>query len=512
MENCSSSNKRLAKNTLMLYVRMLLVMFVTLYTSRVVLRVLGVEDYGIYSIVGGVVVSFSLLSNAMSGAISRFITFALGKEETKKVKKLFGVSVFIQICLGILIIACGEIIGPYLLNTQMSIPQGRVDAANILFQFSLITFVIKLFCVPFNALIISNERLSAYAYFGIGEVGLQLSVVFLIQAFSADKLIMYGFLLAMVALIYVTMQYIYCKLTFPSQMASPSFDKSIFTEMANFASWNFIGTSAGILKNQGVDIIVNVFTGVVVNAARGIAYQINTAVTNFSENFITALRPQIVKAYASEDKKRLNFLVEQGARFSGYLLLVLTIPLIFEMDTLLQLWLKVVPPYAETFARLQLIDAIVVSLSQTLVIALLATGKIRNYQLMVGGINLLNMPLSWLLLYLGFPVLVTYIVSISLNILCLVCRLLFANRLANIVIVRYLRKVVMNVIIVACASIVLPTIITRFIEPSLQRMVIVMTTCVLTTLLSILYIGMTASERTYLYSKAFSLIRKPYGK
>lgn len=508
MENHSSNNRRLAKNTLMLYIRMLLVMIVTLYTSRIILRVLGVEDFGIYSIVGGVVASISILSNAMSGAMSRFITYALGKGDIKRVKRLFGVSVFIQLCLGILIIACAEIIGPYLLNTQMNIPQGRVEAANMLFQFSLATFVIKLFCVPLNALIISNERLSAYAYFGIGEVCLQLSVVFFIQIFTADRLIIYGFLLTIVALIYVTMQYLYCRLTFPLQIASPTFDKLMFKELASFASWNFIGTSAGILRNQGVDIIVNVFTGVVVNAARGIANQVNTAITSFSENFITALRPQIIKAYASEDKNRLNFLVEQGARFSGYLLLFLTVPFILEMGTLLQLWLKVVPPYAETFARLQLIDALIVSLSQTLVIALLATGRIRNYQLVVGGINLLNMPLSWLLLYHDFPILTTYIVSMFLNILCLVCRLMFANHLAGIVINHYVCKVIANVFIVACSSVILPIIITQLMEVSLQRMVIVVTTCVLTTSFSIYYIGMNASERKMVISKIHSFINK----
>ena len=512
MENYTSSNRRLAKNTLMLYARMLLVMLVTLYTSRVVLWVLGVEDYGIYSIVGGVVVSFSILSNAMSGAISRFITFSLGQGDINRVRKIFGISVSILLCIGILIIICAEIVGLHLLNTQMNIPQERIDAANILFQFSLAIFVIKLFSVPFNALIISNERMSIYAYFGVGEVLLQLTVVFVLQFISADKLIMYGFLLSVIALIYVIMQYTYCKRIFLSQMSRPILDKGLFKEMAGFASWNFIGTSAGILKNQGVDIVVNVFTGVAINAARGIALQVNTAVTSFSENFITALRPQIIKTFAANDRTHLNFLVEQGARFSGYLLLLLTIPLILEMGTLLQLWLKVVPPHTETFARLQLIDAVVMSLSQTLVIVLLATGRIRNYQLVVGGINLLNMPMSWLLLYLGFPVLVTYIVSISLNILCLVCRLLFANRLANIAIVHYLHQVVGNVIVVACASVVLPIIITNFVEPSLQRMVFVMITCILTTSLSIFYIGMSSSERTYIYSKAFCLIHKLYGK
>lgn len=510
--NYSSSNRRLAKNTLMLYARMLLVMLVTLYTSRVVLRVLGVEDYGIYSIVGGVVVSFSILSNAMSGAISRFITFSLGQGDIKKVRKLFSVAVTIQFCIGALIIVCAEIVGLYLLNTQMNIPQDRMEAASILFQFSLAIFIIKLLCVPFNALIISNERMSVYAYFGIGEVLLQLTVVFVLQLIPADKLITYGFLLSIVALIYVIMQFVYCKRAFLSQMARPTFDKKLFKEMAGFASWNFIGTSAGILKNQGVDIIVNIFTGVTINAARGIALQVNTAVTNFTENFITALRPQIIKTYAANDNNHLNFLVEQGARFSGYLLLFITIPLILEIDTLLQLWLKVVPLHTATFARLQLIDAVVVSLSQTLVIVLLATGKIRNYQLVVGGINLLNMPLSWLLLYLGFPVLVTYVVSISLNILCLMCRLLFANRLANIAIPHYLRKVVINVIVVACSSAILPLIIIHLLEPSLQRMLIVVPTCILTTSFSILYIGMTASERIYIYSKAFSLINKFHGK
>ncbi|WPX41449.1 lipopolysaccharide biosynthesis protein [Akkermansia sp. N21116] len=512
MENHSSSNRRLAKNTLMLYARMLLVMFVTLYTSRVVLRVLGVEDYGIYSVVGGIVVSFSILSNAMSGAISRFITFSLGQGDIEKVRKLFGLSVSILFCIGVLIIVCAEIIGSYLLNTQMNIPCNRIGAVNILFQFSLAIFIIRLFSVPFNALIISNERMSIYAYFGIGEALLQLIVVFVLQLYPVDKLIMYGFLLSAVTLIYVIMQYVYCRNTFSTQMARPTFDKGLFKEMASFAGWNFIGTSAGILKNQGVDIIVNVFTGVAINAARGIALQVNTAVASFSENFITALRPQIIKTYVADDKDHLNFLVEQGARFSGYLLLFITIPLILETNTLLQLWLKVVPPHTGTFARLQLIDAVAMSLSQTLIIVLLATGKIRNYQLVVGGITLLNMPLSWLLLYCGFPVWVTYVVSISLNILCLVCRLLFANHLANIAIARYLRKVVIHVIIVACASVVLPIIMINIMEPSLQRVSFVITTCILTTSLSIFYVGMTAHERIFIYSKALSLINKYHNK
>ena len=512
LPNNSNSNRRIAKNTLMLYIRMLFVMITTLYTSRVVLRVLGVEDFGIYSIVGGVVVSFSILSSAMSGAISRFITFSLGKGDLDKVRRLFATSVFIQFCIAAIIIVCAEIVGLYLLNTQMTIPDDRINAANILFQFSLAIFVIKLFCVPFNALIISNERMSIYAYFGIGEVALQLLVVFALQIFAGDKLIMYGLLLSVVALVYFTLQYLYCRLKLPTQIARPSYNKTLFKEMAGFASWNFIGTSAGILKNQGVDIIVNIFTGVAVNAARGIALQINTAVSNFSENFITALRPQIIKSYAAEDKSHLNFLVEQGARFSSYLMLFLTLPLILEMGTVLQMWLKVVPQYTETFARLQLVDALVISLSQTLVIALLATGKIRNYQLIVGGINLLNMPLSWLLLYLGFPVIVTYIVSISLNILCVACRLLFANRLAGINVASYLRKVVVNVIIVACSSVALPLLIIDITEPSILRFAVVVATCVITTSCSIFYIGMNSSERQFVVSKICNLIKKSHGE
>ena len=504
----TTSNKRIAKNTLMLYIRMFLVMLVTLYTSRVILNVLGVEDYGIYNIVGGVVVSFSVLSSAMSGAISRFITFSLGEGNIQKVREFFATSVFVQISIGVLIIICAETIGIYLLNEQINIPEERRQATNVLFQFSLLTFTTKLLDIPLNALIVSNERMSVFAYLGIVEVLLRLGVVFLLQLFCIDKLIMYGLLLWLVALLYLLFQYLYCKKKLSPQMAVPKYYKSSFKEMTGFASWNFIGTSAGILKNNGVDIIVNIFSNVSINAARGIALQVYAAITSFSENFLVALRPQIVKSYAVSDKSRYTFLTEQGARFSFYLLLFLTLPLILEIDFVLSLWLKNIPPLASTFTQLQLVDALIASLSQTLVIVLLASGKIRTYQLVVGGINLLNMPISYLLLSLGFPVMITYVVLIFFNVVCLFARLIFAKRQVGISVKHYLSQVVVNTLYVAILSAIIPTIIINFIEPSWIRFLIIITLSTLTTALTVFYIGMNKDERKFIMIQVNVLFNK----
>lgn len=485
---------------------MILFMLITLYTSRVILKELGVTDYGIYNLVGGLSVSFSIFSSALSGAISRFITFELGKDNSNQVQKVFGTAVFIQLCISVFIIIIGEIIGLSLLNTTLNIPEGRLIAAKWLYQFTLAIFIIKLLSVPFEALIISNEKMSAYAYFSIIEVILQLLVAFVLKIITFDKLIIYGAMLTIVAISYAIMLIIYCRINLRKFLSLPIYNKDIFKSMIGFANWNFIGTSAGILKNYGTDIIINIFLGVKINAARGIATQINNAVTKFTQNFMTALQPQIIKSYANGDKERNIFLIERGARFSFYLLLLLSLPLILEMNSILKIWLNNVPEYAEIFGRLILIDALTIALSQTLTNALLATGKIKYYQIVVGGITLLNLPLSYLLLYLGAPAEITYVVAIIIDIICLAARLIFAKFIIGLSIRSFFNNVIVNTIIVAIVSSILPISLAIYIKNFNAKFIVIITSCILSTMLSIIYIGIHREERKILFNSIHKFI------
>ena len=328
MTNTSANNKRIAKNTLLLYFRMLLIMAVTLYTSRVVLATLGVEDFGIYNVIGGVVAMFSVISGSLSSAISRFITYELGRGNKERLKVIFSSSVVIQVCLALLICILAELGGVWFLNNKMNIPMERMDAANWVLQCSIVTFMINLISVPYNAAIIAHERMKAFAYVSILEAILKLAVVFVLYLSSFDKLATYAVLLVAVAIIIRLIYGYYCKKHFEECKFHFVYDKSVLKDIGGFAGWNFIGSASGILRDQGGNIVINLFCGPAVNAARGIATQVQNAVYGFASNFMTALNPQITKNYAIGNRDYLMFLLYQGSRFSFYLLLLLSLPIL----------------------------------------------------------------------------------------------------------------------------------------------------------------------------------------
>ena len=377
-------------------------MAVSLYTSRVVLNTLGVEDFGIYNVIGGVVAMFSVISGGLSAAISRYITFELGQGNTAKLKSVFSSSVTIQIGLALLIFVLAEIGGVWFLNEKMNLPESRIGAANWVLQCSILTFMVNLISVPYNAAIIAHERMQAFAYISIIEVVLKLLIVYILVIFSFDKLKLYGILLLAVACVIRIAYGIYCKRNFKECTYHFTFNKALLKEMMGFAGWNFIGSFAGVLRDQGVNIVINLFCGPVINAARAIAFQVNVAVNGFATNFMTAINPQITKSYASGDYPYMLTLVQSGARFSFYLLLLLSLPIIIETNTILTLWLKNVPEYTVIFVRLVLVFAMCEVLSGTQITALQATGNIRNYQIVVGSLQLLNFPISYLLLGKGY--------------------------------------------------------------------------------------------------------------
>ena len=499
-QDTSANNKRIAKNTLLLYVRMLFLMLVSLYTSRVILNALGVEDYGIYNVVGGVVTMFSMLSGSLSAAISRFLTFELGRGDYKKLHKIFSSSVTIQIAIVLVIMVFAETIGLWFLNEKMVIPSERLTAANWCYQFSIITFAISLISVPYNAAIIAHERMSAFAYISILEALGRLSVAWCILQSPIDRLIFYGGMVALVGFIIFLIYMVYCKKHFDECTYHLIYDHDLLKQMFGFAGWNFIGASSSVLRDQGGNIILNLFVGPTVNAARAIAMKINSVVNGFVSNFMMALNPQITKSYANGNYEYMFKLIFQGARLSYYILLILCLPIILNTHYILVVWLKLVPEHTVLFVQLTLLFAMSECISNPLITAMLATGKIKNYQIIVGGLQMMNLPVAFLCLYFGAIPESVIIVAIIISQCCLAARLYMLRSMIGLNAIAYLKEVYLNIIIVTVISALLPYIISRmlpdcFINALLNSLITII--CVLTTEY---YVGCSTIERRIIYN------------
>ena len=504
----SDNNKRIAKNTLLLYFRMLFMMVVSLYTSRVILNALGVEDFGIYNVVGGVVAMFTVISGSLSAAISRFITYELGKGDQSKLNKIFSASVTIQLLLSLIIVVLIESVGVWFLNAKMTIPADRVTAANWVLQFSIITFVINLISVPYNAAIIAHERMSAFAYISILEAIGKLAIAFFIMWSPIDKLIYYAILMCTVAVIVRLTYGHYCKKHFTECTYHFHWDKDILKQMFGFAVWNFIGASSVVFRDQGGNIILNIFFGPTVNAARGIANQVNTAITGFVQNFMTALNPQITKSYASGDGEYMMTLIFQGARLSFYMLLLLSLPVLINTHYILVIWLKIVPEHAVLFVRLILIFAMCESISNPLITAMLATGKIRNYQIVVGGLQLLNLPLSYICLKTGFVPESILVVAIIISLACLFARLYMLRGMIGLSSILYMKNVFLNVLVVALLSTIIPYMLFCYMKETFFSFIIITLIAVLCTLVVEFYIGCNQKERFFVLNKVRNIKNK----
>lgn len=490
----SANNKRIAKNTLLLYFRMLFIMVINLYTTRIVINALGVEDYGIYNVVGSFVAMFTMLSGSLSSVISRFITFELGNN-TENLKKIFSTAVTIQIGLALIIIVLSETFGLWFLNTKMEISPERMNAANWVYQFSVLTFAVNLIIIPFNASIIAHEKMSAFAYISILEVVGKLIVAFSIIMTPLDRLIHYGLLLMFITITINSVYVFYCKIKFSECTYQFIYDKTLLKKMFSFAGWNFIGVASSILRDQGGNLIINMFCGPVVNAARGISVQVSHAIQGFVTNFMTAINPQITKSYASGNHDYMMTLIFQGARLSFYILLLLSLPVILNVDYILSLWLEKVPEHTIAFVQLVLLFAMSESLANPLITAMLATGNIRNYQIVVGGLQLLNLPLSYVCLRLGYAPECVFIIAIIISICCEMARLYMLRGMINLPIKRFLTKVYFNVFIVFLVAAILPYFIIGLLEDNIINLVWTSLLCLVWTSLSILFVGCTNNER-----------------
>ena len=504
----SNNNKRIAKNTLLLYFRMLFMMVVSLYTSRVILNALGVEDFGIYNVVGGVVAMFTVISGSLSAAISRFITYELGKGDQSKLNKIFSASVTIQLLLSLIIVVLIESVGVWFMNAKMTIPESRMTAANWVLQFSIITFVINLISVPYNAAIIAHERMSAFAYISILEAVGKLAIAFLIMVSPIDKLIFYAILMCVVAVMIRFTYGHYCKKHFAECTYHFHWDKDILKQMFGFAGWNFIGAASAVLRDQGGNIVINLFYGPAVNAARGIAIQVNNAVTGFVTNFMTALNPQITKSYASGDREYVMTLIYQGARLSFYMLLLLSLPILVNTHYILVIWLKLVPEHAVLFVQLILIFAMSESISNPLITAMLATGRIRNYQIVVGGLQMMNLPISYICLRLGCMPESVLIVAIIISQCCLATRLYMLRGMIGLSSIMYMKKVYLNIIMVTIISVIIPELLAHQMSESFLSFVILSLVAIASTATTEFMIGCNKKERAFVIDKVKTIKSK----
>ena len=505
----SDNNKRIAKNTLLLYVRMLFTMAVSLFTSRVILNTLGVEDYGINNVVGGIVTMFSVLSGSLSSSISRFITFELGKGNIERLKTIFSTGVNIQLGMSVLIIIIAEAVGIWFLNAKMNIPADRMVAANWVFQCAILTFVLNLLSVPYNAAIIAHEKMSAFAYISVVEVTLKLIIVYMLTISPFDRLKTYAVLLLCVGAVIRFIYGYYCKRHFEECTYHFVFDKPVLKEMTGFAGWNFLGNGAYMLNTQGVNILMNLYFGVAVNAARGVATQVDAALKQFVNNFTTAVNPQITKSYAQGDLDYMHKLVCRSAKFSAFLMMFFAVPIILETNTILTIWLKTVPDYAVIFLQWIIISSFMDTvLANSLVTSMFATGKIKRYQIIVTTVGCLVFPLSWIAFKLGFEPQVGYILYFIIYTILLFVRLYLLKDMVKLPVMMYIREVLYKLAPIIVVGFAIPGILILTMDAGWLRLILVCLLSVLVTAASEYFIGLSNKEKNFVAEKIKLVIGK----
>ncbi len=507
MAGYKADNARLAKNTMFLYFRMIFIMAVTLYTSRVVLRVLGVEDFGIFNVVAGVVAMFGFLNSSMSATTQRFISFSLGRGDDN-LNKVFSTCVLTHalIALGVLVLV--ESVGLWFLYNKMIIPEVRMDAAFWVFQFSALSTVVTVMSIPFNADIIAHEKMSAFAYISIVEVCLKLLIVFLLDVGNIDKLVLYGFLLLLVQCgIFLTYMG-YCLRHFKESRFRFVYEKKLFSEVFSFAGWNLWGYLASILYTQGLNILLNVFFGPVVNAARGLANQVDGAIRLFASNFQMAINPQIVKTYAAKDLESMHKLVFRSSKFSFFLLLALSLPVMIEAPMILRLWLSTVPDWTASFLRLMLVVVIVDSVANPLMTSAAATGRIKLYQSVLGGIQLLIVPVAYVVLRMGGEPNSVFVVHICICLIAFAVRLFIVRGMIGLSIKKYLMEVCVKSGVVTVVATVLPLTLYFSMTNSLLSAIVVVFVSLGSVAVSAYAIGLTKSERVFVSDKIGQILAK----
>lgn len=508
MSDTRQNNKRIAKNTLMLYFRMLFMMAVSLYTSRIVLATLGIEDYGIYNVVGGVVAMFGFVNAAMSSSTQRYLTFELGRGDAVRMRDVFTTSVIIHGLISLLVVVLAETVGMWFLTNKMMIPLGRMDAAMWVYQMSVMATVVMIMSVPYNATIIAHERMSAFAYISILETVLKLAIVYVLTVGDIDKLKLYAVLVFVVQLFIRLIYGRYCGKHFAESRMTWAWNGKLFREMLTFAGWNLWGNCSAVAFTQGLNILLNMFFSPAVNAARGVAVQVQSAITQFAANFQTALNPQITKSYAQEDYEYMHSLVYRSSKFTFFLLLMLSLPVMIETDTILSIWLKVVPDYTVPFLRLMLCVTTIDAVANPLMVSAQATGNVRLYQSVVGGILLAILPISYVALRLGGSPVSVFVVHLCVCAVAFTVRLLIIRPMIRLSLRGYVINVIARCAVVAVVSSLLPLCLLVALAECMQSFLVVCIASVLSVAASAYVFGLKRSEQQFIKKKIINQITK----
>ena len=503
------NNKRIARNTMLLYVRMLFMLAINLYTSRVILNVLGVVDYGIYNVVGGVIAMLGFLTGSLSAASSRYITYDLGKDDISIMKKTFGNIMTIHFILAAIVLVIGETLGLWFMANQLQIPLDRENAALWVYQFSIFSSIMAVVSVPFNAIIIAHEKMSAFAYISIADAVLKLLIVYLLVVISYDKLIIYAILYFCIQTFDCIIYGIYCLRNFEETHTRLRYDGKLFREIFAFAGWTMNGNLAIIGFTQGLNILLNIFFGPAVNAARGIAVQVQGVCQQFCNNFQMALNPQLTKSYAQGDYDNMHRLLIKSSKFSFYILFFIVLPLMFEAEFVLKLGLGIMPEHTVAFLRLILVVGLLYTLSNPIIVSVHATGRLKKFQLIEGTMLLTIVPIAYILLnFFGIRPEYVFVVHIVVELCTQYARLRIVLPMIGMKLGDYFISVIKPIVSVVILSPWLPYITNATVHGQWTSFFIVCIVCVLCISGSVYLIGCTPSERIFINGKISKILMK----
>lgn len=509
MQDQQLSQKRIVKNTLLLYVRQFATMGISLYTSRLILQNLGVVDYGVYNAVGGIIAMLGFLTNSLGVAGSRFITYHLGTGNTQQLHKTFGNILLIHLLLAALIVVVSETVGLWFVMNKLQIPADRITAAHWTYQFAIATSVVAIISAPYNAAIIAHERMSAFAYIGILDAVLKLLIAIAIVFSPADRLITYALLFFLMQLLERVIYGVYCSRHFDETHAHPSFDRGIFSQIFGFTGWATLGSLAGLTCQHGTNILLNMFFGPVVNAARGVAYQVQCAVRSFCQNFQVALNPQLTKAYAQQELPTMHQLIIMSTKFSSYLVFLFALPLCLEVDQVLEWWLVETPPDTAGFIIFGICTCVLSAINNPIVNSVQATGRIKKFQIIEGLCLLSTFPISYILLRTTeISALDLMWVFVIVEVITQIVRVQIVLPMLQMSILRYYREAILPIVLVFVSSSLLPILISRHVAPSVGSFLLVCTIAVICVALASYYIGCSPKERTKMVSIISSKLHK----
>lgn len=491
-----SSNKRIAKNTLLLYIRMGISMLISLYTSRIVLQTLGEMNYGILNIVSGSVAMFTFLNGALSASASRYLTFELGRKNYEKLRETFTACLVVHILMALIIVILSETVGLWLLNEKLKIPESRMYAAHWVYQISLVTIVVSMIQVPYSAMIIAHERMDIYSYLSVGDIFLRLAAIYMLQLIGGDKLIIWSFILLFLTVLIDGAYIGYCVKMFDSVKLIMHKKVEIYKSLFSYAFWNIIGGLSGMLQSQGINVLLNMFYGPVLNAARGIAYQVQGALYQFSSNFMTASRPQITKLYAAGNIKEMMKLVQFSGCLAFYLNWFFTLPVLLEADFILKIWLGEFPPYTYAFTLLALLLGSVLSMKESRTSATAATGNMRDTNLFVCTILCMSFPISYIFLRLKFDPTCVIWVTMAVTIIGEIVAVFILRRYINFSIREYFLKIYGRCLMIGCLSAIIPMLCHYLLPGGLVRLVAVILVSFMSVGVTVFIFGLSKGQQT----------------